>query len=70
MDLSPSACGSTASVLVWPSHGTETTGLEMAGPSAGSDLQVARVDLKHNAAVGRAEQPESFDRQNGHVVPD
>jgi hypothetical protein len=42
----------------------------MAGPSAGSDLQVARVDLKHNAAVGRAEQPESFDRQNGHVVPD
>jgi hypothetical protein len=54
--------GSTASVLFTLSYGTEATGLGMAGPPAGSDLEVVRVDLKHNAAVARAEQAESSDR--------
>jgi hypothetical protein len=36
----------------------------MSVPSAGSDLQVGRVGLKHNAVVARAEQAESSDKMD------
>jgi hypothetical protein len=62
MDLKLSACGSTASVLFWLSYGTEMTGLGIAGPSAGSDLQVRRTDLYHIAAIAGAEQAGSCAR--------
>jgi hypothetical protein len=64
MNFKLSTCGSTVSILFWLSQGAEKTDFGMSVPSAGSNLQVGRVGLKHNAVVARAEQAESSDRMD------